>query len=58
MICKIRLRASNRSNAEIRTFCKMIAALALLPENDVRLRLENLNEIADEMPIRTIPLLE
>ncbi len=36
----------------------MIAALALLPENDVRLGLENLKEIADEMPLRTIPLIE
>ncbi len=58
MICKIRLRAIYRSNPEVRTFCGMIAALALLPENDVRLRLENLKEIADEMPLRTIPLIE
>ncbi len=36
----------------------MIAALALLPENGVHLALENLTEIADEMPLRTIPLLE
>ncbi len=36
----------------------MIAALALLPENDVRLGLENLKEIADEMPLRTIPLID
>ncbi len=56
MICKIRLRAIYRSNPEVRTFCGMIAALALLPENDVHLRLENLKEIADEM--RTIPLIE
>ncbi len=36
----------------------MIAALALLPENGMRLGLENLKEIADEMPLRTILLLE
>ncbi len=36
----------------------MIAVLALLPENDVRRRLENLKEITDEMPLRTIPLIE
>ncbi len=36
----------------------MIATLALLPEKDVRLGLENLKEIADEMPLRTIPLIE
>ncbi len=58
MICKIRLRAVYRSNPEVRTFCGMIAALALLPENDVHLWLENLEEIADEMPLRTIPLIE
>ncbi len=58
MICKIRLRAIYRSNPEVRTFCGMITALALLPENDVRLGLENLKEIANEMPLRTIPLLE
>ncbi len=32
----------------------MIAAMALLPENDMRLELENLKEITGE----TIPLLE
>ncbi len=58
MICKIRLRAVYRSNPEVRTFCGMIAALALLRENDVHLGLENLEEIADEMPLRTIPLIE
>ncbi len=58
MICKIRLRAIYRSNPEVRAFCGMIAALALLPGNDVSLGLENLKEIADEMPLRTIPLLE
>ncbi len=47
-----------KSNAEVRAFCGMIAALALLPENDVRLGLQNLKEIADEMPLMTIPLLE
>ncbi len=36
----------------------MIAAPALLPENDVRLGLENMTEIADEMPLRTIPMIE
>ncbi len=36
----------------------MIAALALLPEKVVRLRLGNLKEIADEMSLRTIPLIE
>ncbi len=36
----------------------MIAALALLPENDVHLGREILKEIADEMPLRTIPLIE
>ncbi len=50
MICKIRLRAIYRSNPEVRTFCGMIAALAIHPENGVRLGLENLKEIADEMP--------
>ncbi len=33
----------------MRIFRGMIAALALLPENDVRLGLENLKEIANEM---------
>ncbi len=36
----------------------MIAALALLPENDVHMGQENLKEIADEMPLRTNPLIE
>ncbi len=36
----------------------MIAAMAQLPENDIRLELENLKEITDEMSFRTIPLLE
>ncbi len=36
----------------------MIASLALLPENDVSLGLKNLKEIADEMVLRTIPVLE
>ncbi len=36
----------------------MIAALALLPENDVHVGLENLKEIADQMPLRTSPLNE
>ncbi len=36
----------------------MIAALALLPENIVHLGLEELKEIADEMPLWTIPLIE
>ncbi len=58
MICKIRLRAVYRSNPEVRIFCGMIASQALLPENDVHLGLENLKEIADEMPLRTIPLIE
>ncbi len=58
MICKIRLQAIYRSNPEVRTFSGMIAALALLPENNVRLGLENLKEIADEMSLRTIPLIE
>ncbi len=58
MICKIRLRAIYRSNPDVRTFCGRIAALALLPDNDVRLGLENLKEIANEMPLRTIPLTE
>ncbi len=58
MICKIRLRAIYRSNPEVITSCGMIAALALRPENDVRLGLENLKEIADEMPLWTIPLIE
>ncbi len=43
MICKIRLRAIYRSNPEVITFCGMIAAL---------------EEIAAEMPLRTIPLIE
>ncbi len=51
MICKIGLRAIYRSNPEVRKFCGMIAALALLPENDVYLGLENLKEIADETPL-------
>ncbi len=58
MICKIRLRAIYRSNREVRIFCGIIAALALLPENNLRLGLENLKEIADEMLLRTIPLIE
>ncbi len=58
MICKISLRVTYLSNLEVRTLCGMIAALALLPEKDVRLGLENLKEIVDEMPGRTIPLLE
>ncbi len=32
--------------------------MALRPENDVCLGLENLKEIAEEMPLRTIPLIE
>ncbi len=58
MICKISLRVIYRSNPEVRTFCGMTAALALLPEKDVRLGLENLKQIVDEMPLRTILLLE
>ncbi len=58
MICKIRLWAIYRSNPEVRTFCGMIAALVLLSENDMHLGLENLKETADEMPLRTIPLIE
>ncbi len=58
MICKIRLRAIYRGNPDVRTFCGMIAALALLPENDVHMGLEILKEIADEMPLRTILLIE
>ncbi len=58
MICKIRLRAIYRGNPDVRTFCGMIAALALLPENDVCMGLEILKEIANEMPLRTIPLIE
>ncbi len=58
MICKIRLRTIYRSNPEVRTLCGIIAALALLPENDVHLGLENLKDMADEIPLRTIPLIE
>ncbi len=58
MLCKVNLQAIYRSNPEVRTFCGMIAASALLPKNDVRLGLENLKGIADEMSLRTIPLLE
>ncbi len=36
----------------------MIAALGLLPENDVHLGLENLKEFTDEITQRTIPLLD
>ncbi len=36
----------------------MVAALALLPKNDVRRGLEDFKEIADKMPLRTISLLE
>ncbi len=43
------LRSLYRSNPKVRTFCGMIAALALLPENEVRLGLENLKEVADGM---------
>ncbi len=57
-ICKIRLRVIYRSNPEVRTFRGMIATPPLLPENDVRLGLENLKGIADEMPLNTIQLLE
>ncbi len=43
------LRSIYRCNPKVRTFCGMIAVLALLPENDVRLGLENLKEVADGM---------
>ncbi len=52
------LRSIYRSNPKVRTFCEMIAVLALLPENDVRLGFENLKEVADGMCLRTILLLE
>ncbi len=58
MICKIILCVIYRSNPEVKTFCSMIAAQALLPGNDVRLGLENLKEIADEMPLMAIQLLD
>ncbi len=49
-ICRVSLWAIYRSNSEVRTFCRMMAALALLPENDVHLALENLKVIAAKMP--------
>ncbi len=52
------LRPIYRRNPKVRTFCGMIAALALLPENEVRLGLENLKEVADGMCLRTILPLE
>ncbi len=58
IICKVSLRAIYRSNPDNRTFCGMIASLALLTENDVSLGLENLKEIADEVLLRAIPMLE
>ncbi len=41
-----------------RIFCGMIAALALLPEKGVRLKLKDLKGLADEMPLWSIKLLE
>ncbi len=58
MICKVILRAMYRSNPDNRTFCGMIDFLVLLPENDVSLGQENLKEIADDMLLRTISVLE
>ncbi len=58
MICKVKLRAIHRCNPEVRKFRGMIATFALLPEYDVRMGMENIKEIAGQMPLRTIPLLE
>ncbi len=59
MICKVKLRAIHRCNPEVRKFRGMIATIALLPENDVRMGMENIKEIiSGQMPLRTIPLLE
>ncbi len=51
-------RLADHLSEKSRTFCGMIAALALLTEKDVRLKLNNLKGIADEMPLRTIRPLE